>query len=101
MPNAGGRTYTCLDSRVFTINPNFCDWVFCKIDWHCQRSFGTDDGFVVSYKDIENDNDLIEPIMDFVSREEEIRQQLERVIPTYKRKAIIGAERLAEFWSEI
>lgn len=55
----------------------------------------------MSYKDIENDNDLIEPIMDFVSREEEIRQQLERVIPTYKRKAIIGAERLAEFWSEI
>lgn len=59
--------------------------------------FGTDDGFVVSYKDIVNDNDLIEPIKDFVSREEEIRQQLERVIPAYKRKAIIGAERLAEF----
>lgn len=59
--------------------------------------FGTDTGFVMSYKNIVNDNDFIHPIMDFISREEEIRQQLKKVIPEYKQKAVIAAGRLSDF----
>lgn len=59
--------------------------------------FGTDTGFVVSYKDIVNDDDFIQPIMDFISREKEIRQQLKKIIPAYKQKAVIAAGRLAKF----
>jgi polysaccharide pyruvyl transferase WcaK-like protein len=58
--------------------------------------FGTDEGFVLSYKDIEKNNDLIPPIMDFVSREKEIRLQLEKVIPSYTQKPVMAAKRLAE-----
>ena len=58
--------------------------------------FGTDAGFVMSYKDIANDEDFIQPVMDFVSREKEIRQQLEKVIPAYKQKAIFAAARLSQ-----
>lgn len=59
--------------------------------------FGTDSGFVVSYKDIINDNDLINPIMDFISREEIVRQQLATIIPEYKQKAVNAARILSDF----
>ena len=59
--------------------------------------FGMDTGFVVSYKDIVNDDDLIPPILDFISREEEIRQRLKKVIPEYEQKAVIAARRLSKF----
>ena len=58
--------------------------------------FETDAGFVMSYKDIANDEDFIQPVMDFVFREKEIRQQLEKVIPAYKQKAIFAAARLSQ-----
>lgn len=57
--------------------------------------FGTDEGFVMSYKDVHNDEDLILPIMDFISREDDIHQRLERVIPAYKEKTVAAAKRLA------
>lgn len=59
--------------------------------------FETDTGFVMSYKDIKKDDDLIQPIMEFISREEEIRQQLNEFIPTYKQKAVNAAGKLAKF----
>lgn len=59
--------------------------------------FGTDNGFVMSYKDVTADEDFIEPIMDFISREEDICQQLKRVIPAYTQKAVDAAGRLASF----
>lgn len=59
--------------------------------------FGTDTGYVMSYKNIVNDNDFISPIMDFISREEETRQQLKKVIPEYKQKTVIAAGRLSDF----
>lgn len=58
--------------------------------------FGTEEGYVISYKDVRNDEDLIQPIMDFVFREEAIRQQLEKVIPAYKQKTVMATKRLAE-----
>ena len=58
--------------------------------------FGTEEGYVMSYKNIKNDEDLIRPIMDFVSRENEIRLQLEKVIPAYKQRPVMAAKRLAE-----
>lgn len=59
--------------------------------------FGTDTGYVMSYKNIVNDNDFIPPIMDFISREEETRQKLKKVIPEYKQKTVIAAGRLSDF----
>ncbi|MCD7991953.1 MAG: hypothetical protein LUK37_09320 [Clostridia bacterium] len=50
----------------------------------------------MSYKDIANDEDFIQPVMDFVSREKEIRRQLEKVIPAYKQKAIFAAVKLSQ-----
>lgn len=58
--------------------------------------FGTDTGYVVSYKDIKNDDDLISPIMEFVSREEAIRQHLNKIIPEYKNKAVNAARILSD-----
>ena len=58
--------------------------------------FGTDTGFVISYKNIINNNDLISPIMEFVSREDEICEQLKNTIPEYKQKTVIAARRLSD-----
>lgn len=58
--------------------------------------FETDNGYVISYKDISNDNDLISPIMEFVSREEDIRQQLIKIIPEYTQKTVRAARILSD-----
>lgn len=59
--------------------------------------FGTDTGFVMSYKNVVSNDDFVLPIMDFISREEEVYQQLKRVIPEYKQKAVTAAGILSDF----
>lgn len=56
--------------------------------------FGTDSGYVMSYKNVASDDDFVDPIMNFISREEEIRQQLKKAIPAYAQKAVDAAGRL-------
>ena len=57
--------------------------------------FGKGDKYVLPSTDINETDDLINPIMEFISKEHNIRNVLERVVPEYKLRTVEAAHILS------